>query len=140
MQTSGSCSLVVIMKQSCGKHQYLNISWMSEPLLMCLHSHYCVVFSHLFNCYGQLLIHRRVQQVVVFGEFNKPCTAFHFNPISQHRTLSIGHKKIHLWGKSRGQHPPVIKGHCMPQWKTIQAGVIPSEDLTLFTKYGQVHI
>lgn len=46
VQTGGVSSLVVIMKQSCAQHQYLNISWMSELLLMCLQfSLLCCLFT-----------------------------------------------------------------------------------------------
>lgn len=76
VQTGGdSCSLAVIMKQS-GQHQYLNISWMSELLLLCLHFHYCGVLSHLFSCCGQWLTREGVPQVVALEEFNESCEVF----------------------------------------------------------------
>lgn len=63
------------MKQSCGQQRrYRKMFWMSEPRSVCLHSHYCVVFLHLFSCHGQSWLigtRQRLQGVASVG-FNEP--------------------------------------------------------------------
>lgn len=100
----------------------LSLHICSASVVSCRDTGECLGFC------GQLLRHCRVPQVVVSEELNQ---SFAVHLVSKYCILLV----VKIWFMEQEKEPSVVKGSCMPRWKTIQALVIPRERITILRFY-----